>query len=737
MDNSRMPLSTFPLCRSSLRSRGGPVAQTVVLRPVQTLWPRTPRFRLRSLTRHLICVLCGVGFVATALGADPLVWWRFDGMTDGRTPEHTAPLGDLVTGNFKLVPGVVGQALKFDGFTTEIVRPAASVPRLPDSFTLEAWVALGAYPINWCPLIEQRSGTNAGYSLGIGPRGELRLGLASGGQWRECVSKDFILPLRQWSHVAAAFEPGSGLTVYVDGQPAGHTDADGAIMPAPNSDLRLGAIPAPAKPSNLYREHGTLPGWFSLDGIMDELKLHAQALSAGEIQAAFAAVKRAAAPDFAARKLPSGPPGPGRFGAYYTKLKYYDEWDALWRVGSDPDVLVRFDESPVRVVFWRGTRYSPAWVSENDLWMADQSVEAWGEGKDDIEGCFEHMQDPKCLYSHVRIIENTDARVVVHWRYAPVSAHNHLWRVDPKTGYACWVDEYYTIYPDAVGVRKVTWQRGTLGDVRQFQESLPLTHPGQYPSNVVQRDFCTVANLNGETATMSFVAKPEKEKTNLPPNLCMQTYNFKARNSPFIIYEPGTRMEDVVDQDERHLAMPGPCNHWPVGQAACDGRHSQAADQPTHFLGFPISYSPVYTNDTREWWNGLYGMSTKPITELTGLARSWSQAPELALKGSGFGSAGFDRGDRAYQLIRSGAEGAEALACEIRASTNSPVVNLAMVVRNWGSAGAILEIDGQPIPRGRQFRYDHRHELDGSTLLVWINREATSPISIRLTPERL
>ncbi len=732
-----MSFSIPPLCRNSSQSLVGCVAQSDALRPVQTLWSRTLRIRFGRLTRQLFCFLCGVGFVTSALGADPSMWWRFDVMMDARTPERTAPSGDLVTGNFKLVPGIAGHALKFDGFTTELVRPAASVPRLPDNFTIEAWVALGAYPINWCPLIEQRNGTNAGYSIALGPRGELRLSLASGGQWRECVSKDFILPLRQWSQVAATFEPGRGLMIYVDGQPAGHTDVGGAITPAPNSDLHLGAIPAPTKPSNLYREHGTLPGWFSLDGIVDELKVHAYALSAEEIQSSFAAVKPAAAPEFAARKMPSGPPGPGRFGAYYTQLKFYDEWDALWRVGSDPDVLVRFDESPVRVVFWRGTRYSPAWVSENDKWMADQSVEAWGEGTNDVEGCFEHMQDPKCLYSQVRIIENTDARVVVHWRYAPVSAHNHLWRVDPKTGYACWVDEYYTIYPDAVGVRKVTWQRGTLGDVRQFQESLPLTHPGQYPSNVVQRDFCTVANLKGETATMSFVANPKKEKTNLPPDLCMQTYNFKAQNSPFIIYEPGTHMEDVVDQDERHYAQPGPCNHWPVGQAACDGRHSQAADQPTHFLGFPISYSPVYTNDTREWWNGLYGMSTKPITQLTGLARSWSQAPELVLKGKEFSSAGFDRGDRAYQLARAAAADSGALECEIKASADSPLVNVALVVKNWGTAGANLQINGQPVPRGSKFRYGHRHELDGSTLLVFIQREATSPITIQLTPEHL
>lgn len=121
---------------------------------------------------------------------------------------------DAIGGNFKQTSGVVGQALLLDGFTTEITRPAASAPRVPDSFTIEAWVALGAYPWNWCPLIEQSSGTNAGYSLTIGPRGQLRLGLAISGQWREAVSKDFALPLRQWTHVAATFEKGRGLTVY-------------------------------------------------------------------------------------------------------------------------------------------------------------------------------------------------------------------------------------------------------------------------------------------------------------------------------------------------------------------------------------------------------------------------------------------------------------------------------------------------------------------------------------------
>jgi len=88
---------------------------------------------------------------------------------------------------------------------------------------------------------------------------------------------------------------------------------------------------------------------------------------------------------------------------------------------------------------------------ENGIWMADQSIENFN-GKD---GCIEHMLDYHCRFSHVRIIENTPARVVVHWRYLPTSANGNHSQVNPISGWEDWVDEYYTFYPDQVGFRKV------------------------------------------------------------------------------------------------------------------------------------------------------------------------------------------------------------------------------------------------------------------------------------------
>jgi hypothetical protein len=50
----------------------------------------------------------------------------------------------------------------------------------------------------------------------------------------------------------------------------------------------------------------------------------------------------------------------------------------MWRVSDKPDVFVRFDNSPVQFVFWRGTSFVPCWVSENDIWYTNEWLETWG-----------------------------------------------------------------------------------------------------------------------------------------------------------------------------------------------------------------------------------------------------------------------------------------------------------------------------------------------------------------------
>jgi len=686
----------------------------------------------------MILSLIGSQLLLQAADEKPVMWWSFDQKTDDGIKDQISGREDSIEGNFRYLPGVAGTALKPDGYTTCILREKAKDSLKFDSaFTIEAWVAHAAYPWNWCPIISQSADQAKGFSFTVGPQGNIALEIAVGGIWQRCISERDVVPLRQWKHIAATFDSNSGIRLYVDGKAVGQLDVKGKPNWAGGAPLRALMNSEKMKPSNIHRQHGTMPGWFSLDGLIDEVKVYNRALSANELTAAFKANAPVDAPALPLRVMPSGPKGPGRFGAYYCNLKYYEEWDNLWPVAADPDVVVRFDNSATRMVFWRGSRYSPAWVSENGLWMADQSVEAfYGNKPKDTEGCFEHMQDRLCRYSHVRVIENTDARVVVHWRYAPVSSHNHLWLENPKTGRACWVDEYYYIYPDQMSIRNVSWKTGTLrGGGMQFQESLPFTQPGQLQSDVVNIEFAEVANLKGEMRTLKFCKNPDRNKK-YPENLLVQRYNFKSVNKPSIIFESGNKMRYVADRGmgERGLDIPGSCNHWPVGQAACDGRTVQAADRPTHFLGFPISGPPLHENNGRSWWNGLYGMTDLSMADLVFVAGSWNKASKLKVEGEEFISQGYDLGQRAYLINRKDTATSGKLSFSIMADKTSPVYNPAFVIRNWDQGSLNLTLNGKEIKRGKDFRMGVQHGLEQSSVIVWIKIRSMESVSITLAP---
>jgi hypothetical protein len=692
----------------------------------------------------IVVTVLTASILASAQGAPPtpVAWWTFD---SAQALARAAAAGDAdsLSGHHSLTPGVSGQALKLDGYTTVVRRKADAAPRVGEAFTIEAWVALGAYPWNHAPLVDQSDTQLRGYSFTIGPRGELALKVAAEGRWLEATSAPFLLPLRTWTHVAARYHRAEGLSLFVNGKPAGAVRphplperggraVTGLVTRADDLDLLIGAVREPVRPSNWHRFEGNQPTWFSLDAILDELKIYDSALAEAEIARAASAVTPPAGETHPLRKMPAGPPGPGRFGAHYADLAYYPEWDALWRVGPDPDVVVRFDTSPVRVVFWRGTQYGPAWVT-GDLWMADQSVEGYDRGH-----TWEHMNDKQNRYSHVRIIEQHDARAVVHWRYALVNVKNQFWNVTERLGNGAWIDEYYYFYPDATGVRKVTWERGTLGRPVQFQESIVLTQPGQLQGDVINPDYATVGNLAGETQVLSYVENPPAQSAKkFPPDLTVQMHNFKSDQKPFVIFEPGNKMGYLRDMDIRALSRAGSGNHWPEGQTLSDGRTSQAADRPSHFLGFPISNPPIHEGPGgRDYWNGLYGMSNAGFPALVELARSWSTPAGLTIQSGPFISNGFDRSERAWRIARRKGSGSQAVTLTFAASATSPIRNVALVVEGWGDTGAALHVDGRTVARGQGFRYGHRHRLDGTDLIVWVDVVSDRAVTLQLSPQR-
>jgi hypothetical protein len=473
-------------------------------------------------------------------------------------------------------------------------------------------------------------------------------------------------------------------------------------------------------PTHPVRAFATHPSGYSFDGTIDEIKIYSRALSAGEIAAAFEGAKPKDKPDIPERRFPTVPDS-GRFGGFYTKLKYYDEWDALWRTSDYTDIVVQFDEHPIKVMFWRGSRYSPCWVTENGKWMADQSREEGGGGLEGAQGCCEHMSDAQCRHSHVRLIENNDARVVINWRYALIDTLYRQTGVDEVTGWGLWGDEVYTIYPDGVGVRHVLPGKGG------WQETIFFSEPGTRPEDNCELEAITLVNLKGESRSYSWEKGYPKFDLAQP---MIQMTNLKSKYRPFLVFRPESRMS-VFNVEVRPEYSHFPWwNHWPVAQVASDGRHAQAADRAAHsslVWGRPRGGA------------ALYGLTNKPAVSLLPLAKSWNNPPQLTplvdvslSSKQGPTRAKYDYKQRAYVI--EGAPPGKALIFLPAASEDSPLVNPAFVVRNWGEKKARFQINGKTVERGKNFRYGHRHTLEGTDLIVWIKLESTQQVELSIIP---
>ena len=666
---------------------------------------------------------------AKAAAQEPKAFWTFETLGGSKTPEAVSKALDTMEGYVEKAPGVRGNGLRLDGFTTCVRAAGPDRVVTGDEITVEAWIALGEYPWNWCPILTSESDEVKGYRLMIGPLGQASLECAVGGQWLACTSERDAVPLRTRMHIVGIYRARSEMSLYINGTLVASNKISGAITHA-RSGYLLGMVARPDKPSDIHRTWGTLPSYFGLDGILDEVAVYDRALPALTIKER-SALAAGLKPDIAPRRLPSIPKNPGRFGAFYTKLKYDPAWDRLWPVDEDPDIVVGFPGSAVKLVFWRGVRYGASWVSENENWMSDQSVEAWNRE----EGCFEHMQDRHCRFSHVRIIENSEARTVVHWRYAPVSAYDHTWRADPKTGWECWVDEYYYIYPDASATRKVSWKAGTLGEPRQFQETLALLHPGQIVSDLLEKDYVKVADYAGRTAQMSFVEDPDVApygpfRWDVTHPYTVQQYQFKSRNKPFICFEPGNRMYLRFERLSAYGRASG-CNHFPVGQARCDGRTTLTSDRPSHGSSFPISDPVLHEKDGREYWAGLYGMTDWTVPQVVAFGRAWAYPAELVVKGRGLRSEGYDRSERCYQLVDTDGK-PQAFEVRIDAGVASPAIHPALRVRGWNGGTPRVLLNGAGYPEAR-VGLDRR--LEGDTLIVFLPVEARSPFTVRIVPD--
>src|ERR1019366_4146799 len=110
--------------------------------------------------------------------------------------------------------------------------------------------------------------------------------------------------------------------------------------------------------------------------------------------------------------------------------------------------------------------------------------------------------------------------------------------------------------------------------------------------------------------------------------------------------------------------------------------------------------------------------------------------PAVDVEGETFQSEGYDPAQWAFVVARKNAGESAALMLSLQAKASSPVVNPAIVIRNWGDTEAQLKFNGKPVNWGKDFRRGYIKRIDGTDLVVWIRQTSSSPLRLELTPVR-
>lgn len=626
----------------------------------------------------------------------PVKEWTFD---EGLTPNNDfvtesvngteCAISGLMTEYF---PGVSGTALGFDGYYTGVCLPATDRPFITNAMSAEAWVSLDNYPYNVVPFVHNSTNSGAaGWYLGVDAYGKPFFKING----ISAKSPD-SLAVNRWTHIVGTYD-GSTIRLYVDAIQKATAAQVGAIN-APNVDLLIGRNNDALRNTDPVRKHrNNLQFIYGMEGLIDQICIYDVSLTTRQI----ASLYHALAPSDPVSPINSGVlPGDAgkgsRFGASYTTLQYQPLWDKMWRDDS-PDILIKFDHQPTSIIFWRGLNYSPALVSENNIWFNDQSCEGSLP-----HGCAEHMADKQRRECFAQIIENTSARVVVHWHYA---------ELDIAYDQGPLVDEYYTIYPDGTMVRYI------VNPPNSFQDTQLLLSPGQNPLDVMSLQANTLMDLSGNTQVLTWTLPVGIPSVTLK-DAKVELLNTRASYKPFLMFTGGTISTWGGREESPYSGLPfaGPWNHYPISLDPSDGRNAADNTRVRHFAGFGANdFTPPYV---------LYGLTTNSISDLLDLAKMFNAPPPVsAVRGAT--SSGFLKNDQSFRFTAS----SSTIIFSIDASTDNPLVNPCFVIKNWGSrtSAAKLAVNGLSTRTSPNFDQGIITDTDGTyTMVIWLALNSTS-----------
>lgn len=432
------------------------------------------------------------------------------------------------------------------------------------------------------------------------------------------------------------------------------------------------------------------------------------------------------------------------FGAVYCDLRYdfpvlfYKEgrfekrkWEEVWRNGPYSDVVVCFPNG-ARFAFWRGTCYIPIWAFQRSGFSYEW-VEVISPRPPEFIDCIEPLMDKECRYSRVAIVHNNPARVLVHWRYALCDFNYRIYENE-------WVDEYYYLYPDGIGVRTiVAWL--APGVKHEMSELITVLPPAVHPNRVLPPNAVDFLDLDGNKEAITW-PKPRLNWATGKPSIVR--VKLKEAYHPIMVVPAISEFTAVWDgwKNEKGEYV-SPCywgNHWPVTRNLQTVGHIPVGweEGPAHASLISMIHQPLKEEDItpsihKTVWAHLIGAVRREEDDekLILFASSWLEPGEVRSESRGVKVKGFDPLQRAYVFECS----APLNTIRFRLIPKDKLLNPVFLFLNLSGELLGVSVEGKLLDP-KSYRWGSEEEGNERKGVLWLERMIDKPTEIKVTLRR-
>ncbi len=170
-----------------------------------------------------------------------------------------------------------------------------------------------------------------------------------------------------------------------------------------------------------------------------------------------------------------------------------------------------------------------------------------------------------------------------------------------------------------------------------------------------------------------------------------------------------------------------------MAQIPGDGRWVITPDRASHFLLTAGVHWIDYKKDEHTRTKIMFqGMTERPATDLVPLAESWLNAPLMTINNKGYTGGQYDKSEKAYFIEKTNLDNDASLELAIKASAESPLINPAIIIKNWGRDLAQVKIDDTLMEQGKKIRQGIRSTAQSEDLIIWLELESAGEIRISL-----